>query len=118
MSLKDYLTYRKLEREFIGEYDPKKEFVGNPVEYLEGLREGKKSAIKRMAKKSLITLTTLVTLLGSGLYLHKSNERYKEILSESAIKADLDGDGKVSGAREMAEFFNNLPYPAKYFIRP
>ena len=117
MSLRNYLTYRKLEREFNPDDSIWKAPYNNSEVYIEGLRKGKRNAIKRMAKKSLITLATLVALAGSGLYIHNSNEEYNRILDEASRKADLNGDGKISDSREIAEFFNNLPYPAKYFFR-
>ena len=118
MSLKDYLTYRRLEREFNPNDSIWKVPYNDPKLYIDGLREGKRNAIKRMAKRSLITLATLVALTGSGLYLHSSNDEYNKILTEAFRKADLNGDGEISSPRETAEFFNSLPYPAKYFIRP
>ena len=118
MSLKDYLTYRRLEREFNPNDSIWKVPYNDPKLYIDGLREGKRNAIKRMAKRSLITLATLVALTGSGLYLHSSNDEYNKILAEASRKADLNGDGEISSPRETAEFFNSLPYPAKYFIRP
>ena len=118
MSLRDYLTYIRLEREFNLNDPIWKVPYNDPKLYIDGLREGKRDAIKRMAKRSLITLATLVALTGSGLYLHSSNDEYNKILAEASRKADLNGDGEISSPRETAEFFNSLPYPAKYFIRP
>lgn len=116
MSIRAYLKYRKLEREF----NEGNEFRGDytcPELYIKDIKEDKRNAMKRVVRSSLITLVTLVTLAGSGLYLYNSNEEYNNILSEAARKADLDGNGEVSGPREMAEFFNNIPDPSNYFIR-
>ena len=109
ITIRDYLTYRKLEKEFNPEDSVWNAGYNDPEQYMESIREGKRNALKRVAKKSLINLATLASLVGCGLYLNNSEEEYNRIIDEAARSADLNSDGELSGTKEMAEFYSNLP---------
>jgi len=108
MSIRDYITYRKLEREF----DPIEfgnEYIGDPEHYINGIREGKRNAIKGIIKKSLITLVTLASLGYMAHYPKTDLGRYEsKVIEEAARKADLNGDGNLKG-KEIELFYTDIP---------